>query len=118
MFFFIFKTGLADPKDFEDYKALLWDKASDEIKATYGKDYFDAYLELEDFATDSDITPVLQGIEDALLSRGPKRRYTMGSGCYLVPILSWIYPNLLCKSTCLMQRYTFYTNALPRALQK
>ena len=111
-------TGLADPKDFEDYIALLWDKAPSEIIETYGRDYFNAYLELEDFATDSDISPVLLSIEDALLSRKPKRRYTMGSGCYLIPFLSGFCPSLLYRSTYLMQRYTFYTNATPAALKK
>lgn len=109
---------MADPKDFHDYVLRLWNEASDEVKEVYGWDYLKAYLDLDDFATDEDLEPVISAITDALFSLKPSRSYTMGAGSFLVPFMNYFCPTLLTRSATLMEKYTFYVRTKPKALQK
>ena len=66
----------------------MWSKASEEVKAVYGKNYF--YLPYErmrkygEKGAASSPKPVLDAIEDALLNIHPKPRYLVDGSCSLV----------------------------------
>lgn len=100
---------------FHEHIENLWREASDDVRTAYGRDYFDAYLRTPDFATDKDISPVLEAMEDAILSLEPLDQYTMGSGSLLLPMM-----RLLCPAAVNMDEIrrnnTFYPDATPEVL--
>ena len=95
----------------------LWDESSDDVKAAYGKDFFDAYCTTDDFATEKNITPVLDGMEDAILSPDPLPRYTMGQGSWFLPFINTLCQPLVDWSETLQSWYTIHTGAVPLALK-
>lgn len=66
----------------------MYDRASEEVKAVYGKDYF--YLPYENMRQYGEAgssptpNPVLNAIEDALLNVHPKARYLVDGGSGLI----------------------------------
>ena len=66
----------------------MWSKASEEVKAVYGENYF--YLPYERMRNDgekgsaSSPKPILDAIEDALLNINPKPRYLVDGSNSLV----------------------------------
>ena len=94
----------------------LWQESSDDVRETYGRDYFDAYLRSPGFARETDISPVLDAMEDAVLSRQPREQYSMGDGAWLLPALKLLYPAAINREKTL-RKYTFYTGATPESLK-
>ncbi|XP_063419867.1 D-beta-hydroxybutyrate dehydrogenase, mitochondrial-like [Mytilus trossulus] len=84
-------TSCSSPEMCKRVKAdceQMYDRASEEVKAVYGKDYF--YLPYENMRqygeTGSSPTPnpVLNAIEDALLNVHPKARYLVDGGSGII----------------------------------
>ena len=70
----------------------MWQAASDDVKCTYGREYFDRVTKRVSLMiknrkiTSTD--PVLDCIEDAILSTSPRKRYLVGGSHILVDKLT------------------------------
>lgn len=66
----------------------MWDQASDDVKQTYGRSYFDSiYRQIEETTRggrEMSADPVLDSIEDALLNVTPQPRYLIGGSFSVV----------------------------------
>ena len=70
----------------------MWTAASGDVRETYGRRYVDAVIAKQEAAlTDSASTtkPVIDAIEDAIVSERPHTRYLIGGG-------TWFDPHAVC----------------------
>lgn len=63
----------------------MWEQASDEVRQTYGRSYFDNQL-VEPISPGRTLSsePVLDAVEDALLNVSPQARYLVGGSFSVV----------------------------------
>ena len=105
----------------ESYVKGLWEKLGKDVQDAYGWEYLEAYLKTQEFLDidDPDITPVIDAMEDAVMSTQPKWSYQLGAGKYTLPLVQTFCPVLLsphCK--WLLKRFALYLDVTPKALQK
>ncbi|XP_033733592.1 D-beta-hydroxybutyrate dehydrogenase, mitochondrial-like [Pecten maximus] len=86
-------TSINGPEQMKRYKKeidCMWEQASEDVRETYGRPYFDAiYQELEiinDRRLSAD--PVINAIEDSLINVSPKARYVIGGSFSVVDELA------------------------------
>ena len=61
----------------------MWDNASEDVRKTYGREYLDGMIETQEKSiTGSALTtkPVIDALEDALVSDRPHTRYLVDGG--------------------------------------
>ncbi len=59
----------------------LWEGISADVQQDYGREYFDAHIESYNRMREEcwdDVTPVIDAMLDAVVSRSPKHRYLVG----------------------------------------
>ena len=70
-----FRTVMTNTKRVADDTKGLYESATDDVRATYNLRNLYGFTRLMDQAGNSDLSPVLDTIEHALLSQNPKSRY-------------------------------------------
>ncbi|NXU60005.1 H17B6 dehydrogenase, partial [Turnix velox] len=86
-----FRTGMIDPTTVVKAMKLLWERLPVETKAAYGHGYLETYAKrsvLLNRMSSSRLTEVTGSVEQALLSRYPRTRYTAGwdARLFLLPL--------------------------------
>ncbi|XP_058164277.1 retinol dehydrogenase 16 [Dasypus novemcinctus] len=93
-----FKTGIASKERFVQSFQELWDRASMEIKETYGQAFFAAYIKACDALEEKcevDLTLVTDCMEHALISCHPRTRYSAGWDAKLIYLPMSYMPTFL-----------------------
>lgn len=82
----------------------MWEEATAEVKEDYGKDYhFDVLSFISRAYTNSpkSIAPVINAMEDALLTEDPKIRYLIGGG-------KGLYDKFKARVVCIYSKTVLY----------
>ncbi|XP_063801825.1 11-beta-hydroxysteroid dehydrogenase type 2 [Pseudophryne corroboree] len=115
-----YKTGAHDNKPhWEKQHKKLLANLPPELLQEYGKDYIcetqDLFLKYGEKA-ESDFSPVIESITDAILSENPKVRYYAGKKMWLLYFIGIYLP--LCISDNFFKSIFLTNKTLPKALEK
>ncbi|XP_052262045.1 D-beta-hydroxybutyrate dehydrogenase, mitochondrial-like isoform X1 [Dreissena polymorpha] len=89
-------TGMLSTKSLawlKDQLDLMWKSAEEEVRGAYGKEYCDAiYTGTLGAAKDAakSIMPVIDAMEDAIVSTGPRLRYLVDGSSKLIDMNHWL----------------------------
>ncbi|NXK57266.1 RDH16 dehydrogenase, partial [Chauna torquata] len=93
-----FKTAITNIENLEKNFLSIWEKLSDETKASYGENYFKDFLAVArkmQKSCSSDLSLVTDCMEHALTSRYPRSRYSAGWDAKLLYIPLSYLPSTL-----------------------
>ncbi|XP_033735857.1 D-beta-hydroxybutyrate dehydrogenase, mitochondrial-like [Pecten maximus] len=86
-------TSINGPEQMKRFKKeidYMWEQASEDVRQTYGRPYFDAIYKGMETINDRRLSadPVINAIEDSLISVTPKARYVIGGSFSVVDELA------------------------------
>lgn len=98
------RTPIVDAEHIHNSMMKSWDTATDEVKAAYGKDYFDSFVKAIAHSGDKanpNIYEVIDDMEDAVLGLEPQVKYSLPNTTLSFIYLLFLYNVYLCIYMCI-----------------